>query len=219
MLNLQKGKVNILRNSSGFIAADFLFSFVLIIGCGIIIFALTFSLATIEIGQYITWSASRAYMSAAKDKDESEKAGRIKFQNLSKRFPLLTGSDGDGAWFELTLIQVGDNASAGMKDVQLTNRNAGAAENRHPWTGVATELNLKLFQSLQIPFLGKLATDPSVFTMPLRSFLMRNPSQKECLQFYSNRYSEGILKLESGNWSQLPTVSPTTYQPMEDNGC
>lgn len=206
-------------NNSGFLAADFLFSFVLVIGCGIVIFALTFSLATVEIAQYITWSAARSYSAANKTAADSRTAAETKFKNLSLKFPLLTGADGNTSWFLLTRTNVGDAAYNGMSGL-ADGKNASAAaptENRQPWTGVSATLEWKLFESIKIPFLGKIATPGSdSFTIPIRAFILRNPSQDECLKFYGNRFSQGIQGLESG-WSSIGVSG--SYVPIEDNGC
>lgn len=229
-MNMQNERKNkILNNQSGFIAADFIFSFVLILSCGIIIFALTFSLATIEIAQYITWSSARAYSAANLTKDDSEKAGRSKFNNLSKNFPLLTGAgDIESPWFVLSDLKVGE-PSAVASDLgglagNYTNKSkstaAGAAENRQPWTGVSANLELKLFKSIRVPFLGKIVSDDSAFSIPIKAFLLRNPSQAECIQFYKkeNRFEQGIRSLESG-WSGIMDSAAGYYVPIEDNGC
>ncbi len=72
-----------MKNSQGgFIAADFLFSFTLVISIGIIIFAFTFSLATIEISQYIVWSAARNYSAAYTNEAEASANARKKFNFL-----------------------------------------------------------------------------------------------------------------------------------------
>ncbi len=206
-------------NNSGFLAADFLFSFVLIICCGIIIFALTFSLATVEIAQYITWSAARAYSAAHKTKADSELAASVKFKNLSLKFPLLTGANGDSSWFQLTLKKVGDTAYAGLGGpVDVKNKSGSNTESRQPWTGVSAELEWKLFKSIQVPFLGKIASAESdIFTFPIRAFLLRNPSQEECLNFFKteNRFNQGLEKLENG-WNGLKL---SNYVGIEDNGC
>jgi len=208
-----------INNSSGFLVADFLFSFILVISCGIIIFAMTFSLATIEIAQYIVWSAARSYSAAHLNAGDSRTAGENKFNNLAAKYPLLTGVGGSGSspWFELTGLEVGDNASAGLNAVVIGN--TLGPENRHPWTGARANLHLKLFESIKIPFLGKIATDSSVFTFPIRAFILRNPSQEECLNFFKteNRFDQGIKNLEP--WKGTPLGTSGAYVPIEDNGC
>ncbi len=218
---MKKKSSQMIMNNSGFLAADFLFSFIMIIGCGIVIFALTFSLATVEVAQYITWSAARSYSAANINAAASKSAADSKFTKLSMKFPLLTGADGSSPWFILTKKLVGDAAHDGMAGpVDVNNKSAGAnPENRHPWTGVYAELEWKLFEGIKIPFLGKIASPGSeVFKIPIRAFLLRNPSQDECLKFFekANRYDQGIKNLESG-WTGIPAAS--IYVPIEDNGC
>jgi hypothetical protein len=215
---MKKTTGKILFNNSGFLAADFLFSFVLVIGCGIVIFALTFSLATVEVAQYITWSAARSYSAANKSAAASKLAGETKFKNLSLKFPLLTGADATSPWFVLTKKIIGDAAYDGLQGPVDVQNKSGSAENRHPWTGVSAELEWKLFESIKIPFLGRIAKPGSdVFKIPIRAFLLRNPSQAECLDFYKNRFDQGIKTLEGWNGGGLGTSG--SYVPIEDNGC
>lgn len=227
MLEKTKYQHNPLNNTSGFIVAEFLFAFVMVIGISIFIFAMTFSLATIEISQYIVFSAARSYSAGNKSKDESEKAGQTKFDNLAVKFPLLTGKGASiEPWFQLTDFLRGDLSN------ELTDFNSDDIKNknRQPWTGASAKLKLSLFSGLRVPFLGKVA-DPSnttAFEFPIRAFLIRHVSQEECRKFFLNqRFDEGTLRLEKG---KLATEDPTksTAVPKgldqyngfgEDNGC
>ena len=197
-------------NQAGFIAAEFLFSFILVISCGMVVFALTFSLMTIEVAQYITWSSARAYSAGNISKGDSEQAGRTKFNNLKAAFPLLSGTAGE--WFELTAASVGKNVAAGMGNLDSSNRMG--EETRHPWSGFSSTLELKLFKSLKLPFLGPITNDESLFKFPLHAFILRNPSQGECMQFFEDRMS-AIRDLP--DFKSLP--SGGNYIPHEDNGC
>ena len=123
-------------NQAGFIAAEFLFSFILVISCGLVVFALTFSLMTIEVAQYITWSSARAYSAGNLSKGDSEQAGRTKFKNLKAAFPLLSGTAGE--WFELSASSVGKNVGAGMGNLDPSNRMGD--ETRHPWSGFSSTI-------------------------------------------------------------------------------
>lgn len=219
MINKNKKSKFLIHNSSGFLIADFLFSFILVLSCGIIIFAMTFSLATVEIAQYIVWSSARSYSAANKDRAASETAGIAKFRRLTAKYPLLTGVGDNGSpWFTLSGLDIGDSAHAGLEQVDTANINpSGSPEHRHPWTGARADLQLKLFESLQIPFIGKIATDTDVFKFQIRAFLLRNPSQKECLDFFKseNRFQQGIQKSEEDGWNALGG----SYVGIEDNGC
>ena len=130
MKNINNANKKFINNSKGFLAADFLFSFVLVISCGIVVFALTFSLATIEISQYIVWSSARAYSSANLNRLASESAGRKKFENLSKAYPLLTGNGATSPWFNLNTIVVGEATSSTLNQIDLDNKSAASPEHR-----------------------------------------------------------------------------------------
>jgi len=91
-----------IRNNSGMLIADFLFAFVMVIGIGIFMFALTFSLATIEVGQYIVWSTARNYSAARYSETVANSEATDKFKALAEQFPLLTNSGGSSSWFELS---------------------------------------------------------------------------------------------------------------------
>lgn len=228
--------MKIAKNNSGFMTAEFLFAFTMVIGCGIFIFGLTFSLTTIEIAQYIVWSSARSYavgnISSGDQNKHSETAGRTKYKNLTAAFPLLTGNGSDSPWFRMPDINdndflVGDlSLSIKEKDggIDSENKIEGTNEARHPWLGVESSIDLILFKGLQIPFLGKIAANPEEFKFPVRGILLRHPSVDECQTFFKNKFAEGI--------QQLPAEAPSAgvkweftdqqiiqYVPIEDNGC
>jgi hypothetical protein len=206
----QNNKIKKRKAEAGFVAAEFLFSFVLVISCGLVVFALTFSLMTIEVAQYITWSAARAYSAGNLSKEESEKAGREKFKNLTAAFPLLT--DQGSEWFSLTLQGVGANVSSLKPEAGNT---LGDNETRHPWSGAASKLELILFKSLKIPFLGKIVSDETLFDMNLSAYILRNPSITECLDFNKNKIE--VIKTQFQNLNS--EININSYVPNEDNGC
>lgn len=217
-----KKRMSLHNNRSGFILADFLFSIVLVLSSCVILFTLCFSLAAVEIAQYITWSSARSYSAANLTEAASIQAGKIKFAKLSAMFPLLTGQGGaDSSWFELNLKDIGNNSTL-IADLQQINANNSLAsgEARQPWTGAAAELDVSLFRRLRLPFIGALSTDDSAFKYQLRAFILRNPSQDECLQFFKKKYNEGVSKIE-GSWNNKTflTTKDTDFIPQEDNGC
>ncbi len=219
MRNLKKSK----KNNSGFIIADFLFALTMTISVGIFIFTITFSLATIEISQYIIWSTARNFASANVSEVLGHDQAERKFENLAEQFPLLTNSDGSSGWFELSRA----NLQIGELDKIDTRFNISAGDklndNRQPWTGASTTINLKLFSNLQLPFLGKVTDDKSGFQFPVRAFIIRNVSQDECKKFFESaqRYQMGIRQLENGNLAPAAFgPDPTSTLLMgEDNGC
>lgn len=215
----QRLKHDPLNNTKGFLLADFVFSMALVVGCCIILFGLTFSLVSVEIAQYITWSAARSYAAGHKDEAKNKEMGRLKFELLAKRFPLITGKgEAESPFFTLTLNDVGDVPN--LSQIRRLNTLGSSSEPRQPWTGVETTFDVLLLKKMRIPFIGKITTDDENFSYAMRGFLIRHPSQEECLQFFRNRYQEGIATIEN-NWGSRSflTSQGTQYSPNEDNGC
>lgn len=219
-------KKNSKKNEAGFMTAEFLFAFTMVLACGVLIFAFTFSLMTIEVAQYIVWSSARSYAVGHKDETASINAGKSKYKNLIAMFPLLTGSGNDSPWFkmtEATSVLVGDISTYMDGPVDKDNLAKGGSspqEVRHPWTGVQADIDLILFKGIKIPFLGPIASDPSAFKFPVRAVLLRHPSQKECLTFFEKKFTEGIQKFDAVNEAELKSLGDSSaFAPMEDNGC
>lgn len=219
---MQKFK-NPTLNNKGFMTAEFLFAFTMVIGCGIVIFSLTFALTTIEVAQYIVWSSARSFAVGNKTAEDSERAGKTKFDNLRAAFPLLTGSGSDSPWFKMTEFRIGDlTASIKSKDSAIDKDNAASpgGEARHPWIGVESNIDLILFKNSQIPFLGKVTASPDDFNFPVRAILFRHPSFKECRKFFEEKFSQGMKRLPSEpEWKNLSSRADIDFVPMEDNGC
>lgn len=209
------------KSQSGFIIADFLFSFVLVISIGIIMFALTFALATVEISQYIVWSAARTYSAANFDEATARAAASRKFANLSAQFPKLTGSGSDSPWFTLDNFSAQNFESDPVFQNKVANNNDrlnrdGNLERRQPWIGARADIYLKLFSNMSVPFLGKVSNDAeNVFKFQIYSFIIRNPSYKECVNFFRHRFREGIQSIDtfSGLGEEIQDYV------VEDNGC
>ena len=218
-----------IHNESGFIVADFLFAFVMTLGVGIFIFAITFSLATIEVGQYIVWSTARNYSAAALNQGVALQSAREKFNSLAEKFPLLTNIGEDSSWFELSAddLKIGDDLTTSDTALGITGQDA-VNDFRQPWTGASTTIKLKLFSGLTVPFLGKVVADGSMLEFPIRAFLIRNVSETECKTFFNGigsgpRISLGIMKLENEKLAKdtraLEGETGGGIIHGEDNGC
>lgn len=207
------------KNQGGLIIVDFLFAFVLVIGIGILLFGLTFSLASVEIAQYLVWSTARTYASGNISEVKARQDANQKFDNLKKTFIMFSGED--NSWFKLDSMVVGDllvsdpdlaSNLSGIEDKDNTLK--GGKEKRQPWIGASAKLTWKLYSSLRIPFLGTVADgNKDIFTMPIRAFLLRHPAQDECQEFFRKKYEE-INRLEP-----FPSTNAVNAPAVEDNGC
>lgn len=214
-------KKNSKNTQAGFMTAEFLFAFTMVLCIGVLIFAITFSLTTIEVAQYIVWSSARSYASANGTAADSVSAGRSKYANLIAMFPLLTGRSNSSPWFKLSESVTPGDLTNKLTDAKSDNNTNATAEVRHPWTGVQTEIDLILFKNVKIPFLGPITNDKSAFVFPVRAILLRNPSAEECHKFFEQKFTAGVQKLkdvnEENDLSSLGDAS--AYAPIEDNGC
>jgi hypothetical protein len=206
-------KNKILRSSSGFVTADFVFSFLLSAMMTTLLFALCFSFTVIEISQYIAFSSNRAAIPARKNFDEQR--GRVdeKFQQLSNNpvlRPLLTNG-----WFTLALRDV--RLQEDPNDNYDEYNQGGSIV---PTSGVRLTLTAQILNLNLGPF-GRIESETGDgFSLTIGSLLFREPTQTECQNLIRTRYTR-ILEL-SDSYPVLGSVGSTDengYFAMEDNGC
>lgn len=202
------------RNQRGMIIADFVFSLVLAAGLGMILFAMSYTLAVVEVTQYISFSVARAGMASNKSPIEQEAKARAKYTQLA------TGKGAIGtlyqtSWFTLggadkVDIRQGPTGNGSMFDQDL----AGGADRRNWFIGVSVPLTVGLLK-MNLPLIGDTAPeDDEGPQTSLNTMLIRDPSEKECKDFYEQRRT-AIKNLPSGK----QFYQTGSYVPLEDNGC
>lgn len=206
-------KIKKLNSSSGFVTADFVFSFLLSAMMTTLLFALCFSFTIIEISQYIAFSANRAATPARKNFDEQRARVDEKFQQLTTNpvlQPLLTNG-----WFSLALRDV--RLQEDPNDNYEEYNQGGTIV---PTSGVRLTLTAEILNLNLGPF-GRIESETGDgFNLTIGSLLFREPTQEECQSLIRTRY-ERILQL-SESYPTLGSVGSTSengYFPMEDNGC
>lgn len=206
-------KNKILNSSSGFVTADFVFSFLLSAMMTTLLFALCFSFTVIEISQYVAFSSNRAAIPARKDFDEQRTRVDEKFQQLSNH-PALRPLLSNG-WFTLALRDVRLHEDP---DDSYEEYNQGGSI--VPTSGVRLTLTAHILNLNLGPF-GRIESESgNGFSLTIGSLLFREPTQVECQTLIRSRYSR-ILEL-SESYPVLGRVGATSesgYFPMEDNGC
>lgn len=216
-------------NSRGAITVDFIFAFVLVSGLSIIIMTFSVTLSMVEVVQYMTYAASRNYFAGNLTESKQKEAAKAKFSDL-KNNPVIAPLLSSG-WFstpEESLIVTYDFPS----NAALVNKNSGERwaypvvdERLNLFHGVVAEFNAKILD-FQIPFFGSTktqsrnGTDSSTgFRTYITSFLGREPSFEECLDFNEARWSN-IKKLP--NQSGAAPYSRARSERaiiINDNGC
>lgn len=203
-----------LRDQHGVIVADFVFSIILAAGLGTILFAMSYTLAVVEVTQYISFSVARAGMAGHKNPIEQESKARAKYTQLA------TGKGAIGtlystSWFTLggadkVDIRQGPTGNGAMFDGDL----AAGTDKRNWFIGVSIPLTVGLLK-MNLPLIGDTAPDDDDGPRTsLNSMLIRDPSEKECKDFFEQRRS-ALKNLPSGR----QFFQTGSYIPLEDNGC
>ncbi|WP_413559312.1 hypothetical protein [Bdellovibrio sp. HCB209] len=204
----------IINNSHGMLTVDFIFSLILCAGLCTVLFAVTFTLSMAEIGQYITFSASRAYVAGHIDPDKQMEMGRNKFANLmanSTLAPLF--STKDSAWFKLSNLELKGGGQSGDD----FSSDYTYAEDRVPQTGARLTFSARVL-NLRLPFLGSTTEDNEPPSAKLTALLIREPTQQECWDLQVKKRYDAIINLDS-RFAVLADRYRNKYVPMEDNGC
>lgn len=203
-----------LNDQTGLIVADFVFSIVLASAMGIILFAMSYTLAVVEVTQYISYSVARAGMAGNKSPDEQEKKARAKYTQL------ITGKGAVGtlygtAWFtaggvDKLDVRQGPTGNGAM----FSNDLGGGSDKRNWFMGVSVPLTVGILK-INLPLIGDTAPDSEDgLETSLNTMLIRDPSEKECKDFMEQR-RQALKNLPSG----AQFYEPASYIGVEDNGC
>jgi hypothetical protein len=207
-----------MRNERGIVTTEFIFSLVIAAGLSILLFSVSYTLAIVEVTQYVVFSAARAHLAANKDPNAQKEAAVAKFKQLTTDKSAIA-TVYNGTWFEIAKpddldVRGGLSADYGGKP-SFGDDLAGGSDLRSWFLGVSAPFTPKIM-NLNLPILGKTTEDgeDSFFKTRVNAMLIREPSQKECQTFFEKRRNA---------LGQLPSAEkfydPGFYVPVEDNGC
>ena len=204
-----------MRQNKGMISVDFLFALVLVMGLSAILLALSLSLTVAELTQYITFSAARNYFPGHINPTMQIARARQKYAELISN-PQVNRLYTSG-WFEVSgTPQIGD-----MTQVYPAYRQQGSNPNQF-W-GVGTNFIARILD-FEIPFYGSTAAlgdgSGSSFNTFIASYLGRETSESECLQFVQKRWQAiRSLSVPAGMSSYTNNTLESGYRSYDDNGC
>jgi hypothetical protein len=196
----------ILRNESGLIAIDFIFALVLVFAFTAVLFALSMTLSVVEVTQYVTFASARNHFAAHVTKQKQEDLAREKYDQLISS-PALKPLYNNG-WFELKDFKVGE----GTDYQQLQND-----PDTFTFYGSTVFLRAPVL-NFRVPFFGRTASDEnSAFQAQIASWLAREPSTEECMNF--NKARMQLIKQMGSNAYNITQLNENDYVVMTDNGC
>lgn len=193
-----------LKSKKGLLTLDFLFALIMIFAFTSILFGFSITFTAVEIAQYATFAASRAYFAANKTSDDQEQAGTRKFNALINARQAPLGTIFKNGWFTLSPVELKDFNSEYSTDPNVDS---------DTFIGARTTLTAKILQK-RFPLLG--STSEDALSAKINSFLMREPTEEECVSFVQERFSR-FLQLETR--FTAPFVRADAYTVIMDDGC
>lgn len=207
-----------MKNQRGFVTTEFLFAIIIAFGMTMLTFAMTYTLSTVEVVQYIVYSSSRAQAAANFDMDAQKKEAQLRYGKLANN-PVLAPLFKNG-WFEIsTAAQIEVRSGEGDTFERDYPAGGGSTRTSPTYQGVRTKFIARILE-MRIPLLGKVTPeDDDGFVTKISALLIREPSQKECLDYMKRRKDE---LFNSGSFDGRFTrfnQSSDIPIPWEDNAC
>ncbi len=209
MLRIETKNFKGVRSSDGLISLDFLFGFLLSFAFLMVFFALAYSLTIVEVVQYVAFASSRTYMGADISESAQEISANAKAKSLvKKKFSSFLNAD----WF-----QVGSGQT--IVKILKNDMSFNTEPNPQPNFNIGVQISLTIhLLDFRVPFFGRTKTTDAGdgFKTMISSYLIREPTQDECLKFNDAR---GTLLKALPPYSNLTSFSPGSVMRITDNGC
>ncbi len=205
-----------MNGQRGFITTEFLFAIVIAFGMSMLTFAMTFTLSTVEVAQYIVYSAARAQAAGNLDKNSQIEEARLKYASLAadkKLSSLFTNG-----WFSISKkseLDVRPGSGSSTDNFGGDYQKGGY----DTFQGVRTTFIAKILE-LNVPFLGKVTPEDGGFKTRILALMIREPSHQECVKFQNDRVVQfGNNPSFDGRFGSFLSKSKDLPIPWEDNGC
>lgn len=196
-----------LQNERGLVTIDFIFASILIGGFFAILFSIMLTLSVVEVTQYITYATARTFYAGHWDRTQQENLGEAKFNELIENETVSPFFN--NGWFELE----GGPGIQDWGDVYPSSRNA--SEDSANFIGSRIELNAKILE-FRIPLIGDTSDLDDAFKANVASYLNREPTSQECLEFLNEQNRFEAIKRLDGSYRNSAIRD---YVRVADNGC
>lgn len=205
-----KNKKPEIKSQRGMVTIPFLLVSMILIFLILSFLFLNMTLVHVSITQYMSYSTARKLFLASNSRGEQHQSTIDYYRDLRAKFfkpNTYTGRSGD--WFAITseieTTNLGDNVYGVYKQTNKA---------RERFYGV--NLGFKTFiLKLKIPFLSQ--KSDRFLEARVSSFLGREPSKNECVDFMEKKYESLQIKCSSSDCPGIAKVDISTALP--DNGC
>lgn len=201
-----------MSQSGGFVTTEFLFAVIIAFGMTLATFALTFTLSTVEIAQYIVYSSARAQAAGNMNIEAQKKSAQLKYETLSLKSSFSNLFQ--NGWFTLSKPADLEIRSGNGENFE---KDYAGSDLAYDFQGVRATFTANVLE-MQLPLLGKIQPDDdNGFRTRLTAFLIREPSMQECNDFMEARKEKLWDYDGAGRFTRFKKSDAPT--PWEDNGC
>jgi hypothetical protein len=190
-------------NQRGIVTLDFIYGLVLTCAGFVIAITIAFTMAVIEVGQYVAFSTSRAFLPTRFAVEDQVGAAAAKFEQLLSEPSMRVFKNSD--WFEMTF--------PGARNFKPEMEDAIAGRGSNMLWGTDVRINAKVL-GFRVPFFGSTTESGEGLQTAVNSLLGREVSDEECLNFNAQRWEK--IKALAPQSQALPNSG---YSVLADNGC
>lgn len=202
------GSLQMIGNERGIITLDFIFALTLAFGFSMVFFALSITLAMVEITQYVAFATARSYSGAHESQSQQVDLGHKKFDEIMN-YPVFKNFYGLD-WIKISPPQLADfnddypQGSGGMPDSAT-------------FTGARIHFQAKIL-NFRVPFLGQTATDTKTGHADIAAYLIREVSTEECRERFNRVRYQRLKQINSGGATPYAATTGNAIV-VTDNGC
>lgn len=209
-MSLEKIKKS--SEQSGIATVDFIFSMVMMVGMGILLFSLSYSLVAIEVSQYVAFATARSHSAAHLTIAENRSMAERKFKSLTAGADANLASFFNNGWFELKMNPT-DLRSGGSTGTDFASEYGLTDADKLAMHGVRLQLSAKIMNK-KLPLIGSTSDEDDAYQANITAFLTREASQQECQQWFVDR-KNALRNL----FQRVQGQDMSAYFEVEDNGC
>ncbi len=219
----------LIQNQKGLLTLDFMIGIIITFAVMLFLFRVSFSLMMVEVSQYVAFSVARAQSAADVDLEKQRVAAKSKYNQIVKnpewqhffKGVFAIGNNGNYSenFLKSGIGSVNGTAANGHFEEYLYKSNYdGSDVSGIPFVGVVLPIKLG-WLNMNIPLLGSTSETDQEFKAKVTGFLIREPTQYECHDFFKKRYQK-VLNIDSSRFNH-PSITRgiNSYVRMEDNGC
>ena len=202
------------KKQKGILTLDFIFSMMAVYAISMVFILLALTLMMSTVVQYMSFSMSRSHISGDISINDQQAAAQ---ENLDELLGTYLGKfikTNDEGWFKVETDSEGQSFS-NVED----NWGGDGGSSRQKSYGIKIVYTSNILKNAKLPLIGSPSDGATgeFGSANIFSFLYRQPTAEECLNFNSARWNALIQRFPDIN--SMPNLSNGANGAQADNGC